>query len=57
VTIGSLSTEGAQGADGSGNAVGAFSADNLYLAFSSWSSNLVEGDTNGGPDAFVRRLR
>jgi Tol biopolymer transport system component len=56
VTIGSLSTEGAQGNDGSGNAVGAFSADNLYLAFSSWSSNLVEGDTNGGPDAFLRRL-
>jgi len=56
VTVGSLNTEGAQGNDGSGNAVGAFSADDLYLAFSSWSSNLVEGDTNGGPDAFLRRL-
>ena len=56
VTLASRNTGGEQGNDGSGNAVGAFSADNAFLAFSSWSSNLVEGDTNGGPDAFVRRL-
>ena len=56
VTLASRNTGGQQGNDGSANAVGAFSADNAYLAFSSWSSNLVDGDTNGGPDAFVRRL-
>lgn len=56
VTVGSLNTEGAQGDDGSSNAVGAFSADDRSLAFSSWSSNLVDGDTNGGPDAFVRMV-
>ena len=33
------------------------SADNRYLAFSSWAGNLVDDDTNGGPDAFVRKLR
>jgi Tol biopolymer transport system component len=57
VTIGSLSSNGVQGNDGSSIPAAAFSADGLYLAFSSWSGNLVEGDTNGGPDAFVRKLR
>ena len=57
VSIGSLGSSGEQGNDGSSNAVGAFSADDSYLAFSSWSGNLVEGDTNGGPDAFVRKIR
>ena len=56
VTLASRNTGGEQGNDGSANAVGAFSADSVFLAFSSWSSNLVQGDTNGGPDAFVRRL-
>jgi Tol biopolymer transport system component len=56
VILASRNTGGEQGNDGSANAVGAFSADNAFLAFSSWSSNLVDGDTNGGPDAFVRRL-
>jgi Tol biopolymer transport system component len=56
VILASRNTGGEQGNDGSANAVGAFSADNAFLAFSSWSSNLVEGDTNGGADAFVRRL-
>ena len=57
VTIASRSTDGQQGNDGSSNAIAAFSADGRYLAFSSWAGNLVAGDTNGGPDAFVRRLR
>ncbi|MEK6275688.1 MAG: hypothetical protein AABM30_10160 [Actinomycetota bacterium] len=57
VTLGSLGNDGEQGGDASANAVGAFSADNRYLAFSSWAGNLVPDDTNGGPDAFVRRLR
>ena len=56
VILASSNTRGEQGNDGSANAVGAFSADNAFLAFSSWSSNLVDGDTNGGPDAFIRRL-
>jgi hypothetical protein len=29
------------------------SADGRYVAFISWAPNLVEGDTNGDPDAFV----
>jgi len=29
------------------------SADGRYVAFDSWASNLVGGDTNGGPDVFV----
>ena len=56
VILASRNTRGVQGNDGSANAVAAFSVDNAFLAFSSWSSNLVDGDTNGGPDAFVRRL-
>jgi Tol biopolymer transport system component len=56
-TIASRNTDGQQGNDGSANAVGAFSADDAYLAFSSWAGNLVDDDTNGGPDAFVRKLR
>jgi hypothetical protein len=30
------------------------SADGRYVAFDSYASNLVEGDTNGHPDVFVR---
>ena len=30
------------------------SADGRYVAFTSWSSNLVEGDTNGTLDVFIR---
>jgi Tol biopolymer transport system component len=56
VILASRNTDGQEGNDGSANAVGAFSADNAYLAFSSWAGNLVDGDTNGGPDAFVRKL-
>lgn len=57
VTIASRNTAGQQGNDGSANAVGAFSADDAYLAFSSWAGNLVDDDTNGGADAFVKKLR
>ena len=32
----------------------AFSANDRYLVFSSWAANLVAGDTNIVPDAFVR---
>ena len=30
------------------------SADGRYVVFSSWATNLVSGDTNGGTDVFVR---
>ena len=52
--LASLGSAGRQGNDSSSNAAAAFSADNRYLAFSSWASNLVAGDTNPVSDAFVR---
>jgi Tol biopolymer transport system component len=54
----SLGSGNGQGDDASwiGGAGGAFSADNRYLAFASWAQNLVPGDTNRAPDAFVREL-
>jgi Tol biopolymer transport system component len=43
---------------GNGEAsAGGISADGRYVAFTSRSSNLVAGDTNGQPDAFVRDLQ
>jgi len=33
---------------------GTVSDDGRYVSFSSWGSNLVAGDTNAGPDVFVR---
>lgn len=48
----SLGQSGAQGnGDGFSNAM---SADGRYIAFSSWSTNLVSKDTNGTLDVFVR---
>jgi Tol biopolymer transport system component len=52
--LASLGDTGAQGDGGSAAGGVAFSADDRYLAFSSSASNLVPGDTNGVPDAFVR---
>ncbi len=52
--LASLGDSGQQGTDGSMPATVAFSSDNRYLAFSSWSPNLVPADTNDKPDAFVR---
>jgi Tol biopolymer transport system component len=34
----------------------AMSADGRYIAFTSSAANLVPGDTNGGPDVFIRDL-
>ncbi|MEV2214959.1 hypothetical protein AB0H86_26545 [Streptomyces sp. NPDC050997] len=34
----------------------ALSADNRHVVFTSYADNLVPGDTNGDPDAFVRDL-
>jgi Tol biopolymer transport system component len=38
------------------SSTGAISADDRYLVFTSYASNLVAGDTNGTSDVFVRDL-
>ena len=48
----SVASDGAQGDSGSGDEV-ALSADGRYVAFFSWATNLVPGDTNGDGDIFV----
>jgi Tol biopolymer transport system component len=48
----SMSSEGVQTNGDSGDP--AISADGLFVAFTSWASNLVAGDTNSGADVFVR---
>jgi Tol biopolymer transport system component len=53
-TLASLGQAGNQGDDASSANGVAFSANDRYLAFSSWAANLVQGDTNIVPDAFVR---
>jgi Tol biopolymer transport system component len=52
----SLGTSGNQGGDASSVGGAAFSANDRYLAFTSWASNFVPGDTNDVSDAFVRDL-
>jgi Tol biopolymer transport system component len=48
---------GSSGAQGNGDSsLGSLSADGRYVVFSSTSSNLVAGDTNGLEDVFVRDL-
>jgi Tol biopolymer transport system component/pimeloyl-ACP methyl ester carboxylesterase len=47
----SVAPDGSQ-ANGSSN-YPVISADGRYVAFCSWASNLVPGDTNGWPDIFV----
>jgi hypothetical protein len=48
----SIASDGTQG-----NAMAMYqpslSADGRFVAFQSWASNLVDGDTNGQPDVFV----
>lgn len=53
-TLASLGQAGNQGDDASSATGVAFSANDRYLAFSSWAANLVLGDTNIVADAFVR---
>jgi len=48
----SVSSAGEQGNGWSGGA--SISADGRFVAFYSWASNLVPGDTNGVPDIFIR---
>lgn len=47
----SVSSAGTQGNNGSTDP--AISADGRYVAFTSYASNLVSGDTNGAADVFV----
>jgi Tol biopolymer transport system component len=49
----SLDSSGNQGNSGSGIYEPAISADGRYVAFESWASNLVPGDSNGNWDIFV----
>jgi len=50
-TLISVASDGTQGNGGSYRPF--MSADGGYIAFVSWASNLVEGDTNGSSDIFV----
>jgi Tol biopolymer transport system component len=52
VSLSSAGTEGSMGAD-----YGTISADGRYVAFSSYSPDLVDDDGNGMPDMFVRDRR
>jgi Tol biopolymer transport system component len=56
-TLASLGAAGNQGDDASSAGGVVFSANDRYLAFSSWAANFVPGDTNDKPDAFLRDLR
>lgn len=47
----SVASNGAEGNNGIG--AHSISADGRYVAFQSWASNLVEGDTNQQPDVFI----
>jgi Tol biopolymer transport system component len=49
----SVASDGTQANDVSTSAV--LSADGRYVAFESWATNLVPGDTNGTRDVFIRR--
>ena len=53
-----LVSVGVGGAQGNGESrEGSISADGRYVAFNSFATNLVPGDTNNSPDVFVRDLR
>ncbi len=54
ITRASVSSAGVQADGGSGDQV--LSSNGRYVAFESWATNLVAGDTNGDTDIFVRDL-
>jgi Tol biopolymer transport system component len=56
-TIASLGAGGQHGSDSSAVSGIAFSSDDHVLAFSSFASNFVPGDTNGTADAFLREFK
>jgi Tol biopolymer transport system component len=51
----SVASDGTEGNSGSGSSYSEnpLSADGRYVAFWSWASNLVPGDTNNAPDVFI----
>jgi subtilisin family serine protease/Tol biopolymer transport system component len=49
----SVASDGTEGNNGASSAPPAISAGGRYVAFSSYASNLVPGDTNGSEDMFV----
>ncbi len=51
-----ISTDSAGGQGNSFSVVSAMSADGRFVAFESFASNLVAGDTNGARDAFLKDL-
>jgi hypothetical protein len=53
-TLVPVSSDGIQENENSGDC--SISADGRHVAFSTWSTNLVMGDTNGTIDVFVRDL-
>ena len=53
VSVSSTSVQG-DNRSGDGGAEMSLSSDGRYVAFSSWATNLVAGDTNSRPDIFVR---
>jgi Tol biopolymer transport system component len=53
----SVSNAGNEGDDGSFSVVAALSADGRFVAFQSYATNLVPGDTNGVEDVFVHDRR
>lgn len=50
----SLASDGSQGNETSENSSSSLSADGRYVAFESYASNFVSGDTNGAQDIFIR---
>src|SRR4051794_38431465 len=50
----SISSGGAQGDDVSGSFGVAISGNGRFVAFQSWATDLVPGDTNAASDIFVR---
>jgi len=55
VTLVSSTSAGAQGVNG-GSTAAVLSADGQFVLFKSWATNLVEGDTNGQADWFVKNV-
>ncbi len=51
-----ISTDSAGGQGNSNSLVSAISADGRFVAFDSFATNLVAGDTNGQRDSFVKDL-
>lgn len=51
-----VASDGTQGSGFGGAYLPAITGDGRYVTFTSWSPNLVPGDTNGQPDVFVHDM-